>query len=357
MAYGSIMSISNDSSEFNNAILKITGPKAGSTVTVTQGSTVINAIEDNGVWTAEVGKGNWAVDVVGDSSAVGETIEVTKNGLYETIVVFPTSVFNNNSWVTISQVSKAGKASQYWAVGDAKEITPKTKEIPFINFSIGSRKTFVFIIGINHNAELEGNNLIHLGCFRDMLNEDRYTMRFCLIQNEDNMFGTHTPYAKDFIMSWVEDDGGPNNKGGWKQSFVRMYSDTQLIKKFFPDDFLSVTRKAKKYTDNVGNGTGSVASNITATEDWFCIPAPKELGLSTSFCNFYEVNYQAIYKYFETGDKAAMFTQINSGRSSRYWLRSPVYNNKNLFNCVDVNGAVSTEISDISLGYFYIFFV
>ena len=357
MAYGSIMSISNESSEFNNAILKITGPKAGSTVTITQGSTVINTIEDNGVWTAEVGKGSWVVGVVGDSSAVGETVEVTKNGLYETIVVFPTNVFNDNSWVTISQVSKAGKARQYWAVGDAKEIIPKTKEIPFINFSIGSRKTFVFIIGMNHNSELEGNNLIHLGCFRDMLNEDVYTSRFCLIQNENDMFGTRTAYSKDFIMSWVGDYGGPNNKGGWKQSFVRMYSDTQFIKRFFPDDFLSVARKAKKYTDNIGNGTGSVASNVTATEDWFCIPAPRELGLSTSYCNSYEVNYQAIYKYFETGNKTAMLAQIDLGKSGAYWLRSPVYNSKNLFNYVKENGKVSTIISDTSLGYFYIFFI
>lgn len=357
MAYGSIMSISNDSSEFNNAILKITGPKAGSTVTVTQGSTVINAIEDNGVWIAEVGKGSWIVGVVGDSSAVGETVEVTKNGLYEAIVVFPTNVFNNNSWVTIGQISKAGKASQYWAIGDAKEITPKTKKIPNVNFSIGSRKTFVFIIGINHNAELEGDNLIHLGCFRDTLNENEYTSRFCLIQNEDGIYKTRTSYTKDFIMSWVEDLGGPNNDGGWNDSFVRRYSDFYFIEQFFPDDFLAVTRKAKKYTDNVGNGTGSVASNVTATEDWFCIPAPRELGLSTSFCNSYEANYQTVYKYFESGNKTSMLTQIDLGKSGAYWLRSPVYNSKNLFNYVDENGYASAIIADTSLGYFYIFFV
>lgn len=357
MAYGSIMSISNDSSEFNNAIIKITGPKAGSTVTVTQGSTVINAIEDNGVWTAGVGKGSWVVGVVGDSSAVGETVEVTKSGLYEAIVVFPTNVFNNNSWVTISQVSKVGKAAQYWAVGDAKEITPKTKKIPNVNFSINIKKTFVFIIGINHNAELEGNNLIHLGCFRDALNEDQYTSRFCLIQNENNMFKTRTQYTKDFIMSWVEDLGGPNNDGGWKDSFVRNYSDFYFIEQFFPDDFLAVTRKAKKYTDNVGNGTGSIVSNVIVTEDWFCIPAPKELGYSTPLCNAYEANYQAVYKYFESGNKTNMLTQIDLGQSGAYWLRSPVHNSKNLFTYVKENGYVSSTFSDTSLGYFYIFFV
>mgnify|MGYP004478694613 CR=1 FL=1 len=357
MAYGSIMSISNDSSEFNNAILKITGPKAGSTVTVTQGSTVINAIEDNGVWTAEVGKGIWVVGVVGDSSAVGETVEVTKNGIYETVVVSPTSVFNDNSWVTISQVSKAGKASQYWAVGDAKKVVPKETDIPFINFLWGNTEAYVFIIGINHNADLEGANLIHLGCFRNTLQNTNYTKHFCLIQNVNNVYKTECQYTKDFIMSYVVDYGGKNNIGGWKKSNVRTYADSQVINRIFPDDLLAVTRTAKKYTDNVGNGTGAIASNVTATEDWFCIPSPRELGLSTSYCNYNEVNYQSIYKYFESGNRTTMFGQNTIGGPYYYWLRSPVYNNKTEFNCVDGNGRTSTYGSDRSLGLFFILFV
>lgn len=357
MSYGSVMSISNDSSEFNNAILKITGPKTGSTVTVTQGSTVITAIEDNGVWTAEVGKGSWVVGVVGDSSAVGETVEVTKIGLYETIVVFPTSIFNDNSWATISQISKAGKASQYWAVGDGKKVVPKEKDIPFINFLWGNKEAYVFIIGINHNADLEGANLIHLGCFRNTLENTNYTQHFSLIQNANSMYGAQSEYTKDFIMGYTVNQGGAENVGGWKGSNVRFYADFYVIKRIFPDDLLAVTRKAKKYTDNVGNNTGAVASNVTATEDWFCIPSPRELGLSISYCNYNEANYQSIYKYFESGNRTTMFGQNDIGGPYSYWLRSPVYNNKTEYNCVDTNGRAATQSADRSLGLFFILFV
>ena len=56
MSYGSIMANFVEDSQFDNALIKITGPKVGSTVTVTQGSTVITATESNAVWTAKVGR-------------------------------------------------------------------------------------------------------------------------------------------------------------------------------------------------------------------------------------------------------------------------------------------------------------
>lgn len=153
MAYGSIMSISNDSSEFNNAILKITGPKAGSTVTVTQGSTVINAIEDNGVWTAEVGKGSWVVK----SGNRSTTVQAELSKVYE-VVLKMIGTLNETSWKEISQLSASGKASTYWAVGDCKEIVLNgcIGTLTLSNYSV-----CVYIIGINHFPSIEGRNLIH----------------------------------------------------------------------------------------------------------------------------------------------------------------------------------------------------
>lgn len=63
------------------------------------------------------------------------------------------------TWEEISYVSQNNLAEEWgWKVGDAKEI--------ILNGTVGALtldnyQTYAYIIGINHNAELEGNNLIH----------------------------------------------------------------------------------------------------------------------------------------------------------------------------------------------------
>ncbi len=199
MAYGSIMSISNDSSEFNNAILKITGPKAGSTVTVTQGSTVINAIEDNGVWTAEVGKGSWVVGCDG----VTETVVIDNNKAYEIKLLVPDKILENNNWTTIKKVSSSGNASQYWSIGDTKNIilNGAALGITLNNLSIN-----VFIIGIDHNSRYEGVNKIHfqIGKINNVL---------------VGLFYNSSVYGKGGQMNTTQ-----SNSGGWESSYMRNYS-------------------------------------------------------------------------------------------------------------------------------------
>ena len=63
------------------------------------------------------------------------------------------------TWEEISYISSNGLAGEYgFQVGDAKAIT--------LNGTVGALTldnylTYAFIIGINHNAAVEGNNLIH----------------------------------------------------------------------------------------------------------------------------------------------------------------------------------------------------
>ena len=72
--------------------------------------------------------------------------------------VHVSSVVNENSLETISEVSQAGQAANYWNVGDTKTIV--------INGTVGAT-TFsnlsvdVFILGFNHNSAIEGTNTIH----------------------------------------------------------------------------------------------------------------------------------------------------------------------------------------------------
>ena len=71
---------------------------------------------------------------------------------------------NEYTWEEIDYISSNGLAGEYgFQVGDAKAIT--------LNGTVGSLaldnyQTYAYIIGINHNAELEGNNLIHFSLRR-----------------------------------------------------------------------------------------------------------------------------------------------------------------------------------------------
>ena len=80
-------------------------------------------------------------------------------------VSFISNTLNDNSWSVISSASSAGTASSHWSVGDCKEIK--------LNGTIGTetvsnKSVYVFILGFNHNASVEGNG-ISFGCFKTAL--------------------------------------------------------------------------------------------------------------------------------------------------------------------------------------------
>ena len=82
------------------------------------------------------------------------------------------TTLENNSWATIHELSQKGYAQSIWSVGDTKSVilngtvrcrvgtssSSSTTDymIPYTNATIDA-----FILGFNHNAENEGNNLIH----------------------------------------------------------------------------------------------------------------------------------------------------------------------------------------------------
>lgn len=153
MAYGSIMSISNDSSEFNNAIIKITGPKTGSTVTVTQGSVVITAKEDNGVWTAEVGKGSWVVGCTVSGFTDTKTVIIDNCKIYNVVLEFLPDNLDDASWEQISSARKSGVIKNFYSVGDCKKITLNGNRVVYHNYECGKYdfSCYVVLVDINNS--------------------------------------------------------------------------------------------------------------------------------------------------------------------------------------------------------------
>lgn len=96
---------------------------AGATVTATLENTTVTATADeNGIATLILEKaGVWTVTATLDGKTATTEVDVSLSVTANLIFVDP--VLENNSWETISEIAREGKASQYWNVGDTKPIT------------------------------------------------------------------------------------------------------------------------------------------------------------------------------------------------------------------------------------------
>lgn len=157
-------------------------------------------------------------------------------------------VLNNNSWETISKISQAGLAAQYWNVGDTKDIV--------INGTVG-RTTFTnltvqaFIIGIDHNSAREGQHLIHFQIGK--IGEK-------LVGLVDGDYGDYTYSNGAFTMYKLN-----TNSGGWNNSHMRKpvlgsnstsatSPTANTLLAALPADLRAVMKPATKYSDNTGGG-------------------------------------------------------------------------------------------------------
>lgn len=77
------------------------------------------------------------------------------------------------------------------------------------------------------------------------------------------------------------------NAGGWKDSYMRKTvlgnsgtptsPPANSLLAALPSDLRAVMKPITKYTDNVGNDTGNVESNVTATTDYLVLYAEFEV--------------------------------------------------------------------------------
>ena len=266
---------------------------------------------------------------------------------------------SNSSWDDIKAISDAGTAASYFAPGDTKSIT--------LNGTVGTLalnnlQVDAFILGINHNASREGSNRIHwaIGKISGAL------IALC----DSNYNNGYEDGRKAFNMNhW-----GNWNRGGWKGCDLRYdilgstnkapsgygsaaqtnrvgYDPTNYdivnspvantLAAAFPKEVRKVLKTVTKYTDNVGNGSGDTAGNVTTSVDYFFLLAEKEVyGGSRTYANSYEGNYQEQYAYFKAGNSKVI--NKHNARTTAVWgpLRSPRYNYTHYFSALGSGGSV-----------------
>lgn len=266
------------------------------------------------------------------------------------------SVLAENSAATIRYIADNDLGESYWAVGD-------TYPVP-LNGTVGTKTydnvtVWAYILGFNHNPEVEGEHLIHFGGFKTAQTGG---VDICLVDSHYN--SDSTGGVKWFNMNH---SSTTTNLGGWKGCDMRYdilgstdtnngeptttcatdpVSDTLMAA--FPADLRAVMRPATKYTDNTGGGSNN-ASYVTATQDYMPLLAEFEVQGERTYANSAEQNYQTQYAYYANGNSKVKYKQSSTGSAARWWCRSPNASSGARF--CDVNAVGSADSSNANCSY------
>ena len=235
---------------------------AGASVTLKKGGTTIATKTSNGTAVFTVTEtGTYTVEATKSGQTTSGSVNVVSGTTAYTLTLsFVSSTLNDNEWSTIKSVSDAGQGANYWSIGDCKEIT--------LNGTVGALtlsnySTYVYIIGFNHNASVEGTNRIHFQLAKTALSGG-------------------TDIALYDASAGFEMNTNDTNSGGWSASNMRKsvcgtslssYSGTILA--VIPAALRTVLKSVTKYTNNTGNS--SAASAVTATTDYFFLLSEYEV--------------------------------------------------------------------------------
>ncbi len=208
------------------------------------------------------------------------------------------AALNSMSWADINTVCQAGKASEYWSVGDTKNITLSTGE-----------DITVRIEDFNHDTLTSGGKAPVTFGMVDCLNETR-------AMNTSN-----------------------TNNGGWGSSKMREFMSTLLSQ--LPRDLQNVIKSVTKTTS-----AGNTSTSLTTTNDKLWL------------FSYTEVNFPDNASYSPGGEGSAypLFISNSSrvkkvnGSAYSWWLRSPFVSNTAGFDSVYSNGYYNYYYASYSYG-------
>lgn len=348
-------------------VVGLAGTQKQVAIVVQSGYGYLAAISSNHeVVTAGVTGSNVTLTLVGGGSA---TVTVMLVGNYQAsaqisvAAAYAYSVLADNTPAQIRYIADNDLGANYWAVGD-------TYPVP-LNGTVGTVQydnltVWAYILGFNHNPEVEGEHLIHFGGFKTAQTDG---VDICL--DDSHYLDNSSSGAKWFNMNHSSN----TNSGGWKGCDMRYdilgSTDTNngeptntcatdpvsgTLMAAFPADLRAVMRPATKYTDNTGGG-GDTASYVTATQDYMPLLAEFEVQGARKYANSTEQNYQTQYAYYANGNSKVKYRQTSTGSAANWWCRSPIASYSPGFCSVAAGGGADAGYANRSLGVSPAFFI
>ena len=276
------------------------------------------------------------------------------------------------TWADISNISASGQAANIFAIGDTKAVHLKG--------TVGTLELdatyYVYILGFNHNSEVEGNG-IHFGTFKSDASNG---IDLCLVDSKYT--NSSTDGTKYFNMNhwghsnyggWAgcdmrydilgSTDKAPSGYGAAKTTSVVGYDPSNTcattpvagtLMAALPADLRAVMKPMTKYSNNTGN-SGDTEEKVTVTTDYLPLLAEFEIFGARTYANSYEQNKQKQYDYFAAGNSKKKYRHSSTGQAARWRERSAYYDYSGSFCSVNTNGNVYLNNADDAYGVAPIF--
>ena len=227
-----------------------------------------------------------------------------------------------HTWAEISAISEAGDAENYFSVGDTKAVT--------VNGNIGdaaiSGTYLVYIIGFDHNRELEGTG-IHFGTFKtaDDSRKDIFVIKAQVCQKGYNNYGGWI--GSDIRYATLgSTDVAPSGYGSSIDTDRTGYDATEncattpvanTFMAALPADLRAVMKPMTKYS-SIG---GVTEEKVTASVDYLPLLASYEIFGRINWGNSYEPNKQQRYEYYAEGNTTLKY-DLSTDKVGYWWTRS-----------------------------------
>lgn len=303
----------------------------GATVTATLGGKTVTGVSSGGQVRLKIPQeGKWTV-----SATSGMLVSVPQEiSVPATIdIALVAQELNDTSWAAIKQVSDAGKGTDFWSIGDCKQITMNGKVSD--GLTLTNYSAWVYIIGFNHNAEREGNGIAFQG--------------FKATKNGTPVCLTDSSYNSNKSSgTWFNMNNANTNAGGWQASLMRK-NVMPLIKAAFPADLQAVIKTSTIYTDNAG-GQPQTLPELTATQDDVFLLAEYEIFGTRSYANNKEANYLKQYAYYAAGNSKVKYRHNATSAAAYWWERSPYSGISDRFCIVNTTGGATNGGAGFSRG-------
>ena len=234
-------------------------------------------------------------DVQGVTYNGVEVQSITYNGVEVWSAIKPS--LKDNTPAQIQYAAQHDLAASLWDIGDYFEMTLNGNwQCTDNTITLNNYVIRCVLIGINHNADKEGNHMLH----------------FLMGKNTNNV---------DVAFYYSKMYAGPGGVVAWQSCSMRTITMANLYNKIIPSNWRAVIKPCTKYTDNTG-GEADDASRVTATSDNCFLLAEYEIYGSRKYANSAEQNYQKQYAYYANGNSKVRYKHDSPTTSDHVWSRS-----------------------------------
>lgn len=309
--------------------------------------------------------GEWKVKVEinhpdSDNDIFEDSVVVDSIGIFY-ISLFSEAVseggINNDDWGTIKDVTDDGTASSYYSIGDVKEIQLKGGTFGRLLIPEGY-KLYAFVIGIDHNAGVEGSGITFQFGYR--LETSPFAVAFV-----DDYYNIDAETRPTYMFRMNESS---DVHSGWKDCFARnsLLSTTGSYSLYplLPDDLKSVMSTKNLYTDNstISAVEDISPTDVSRTDDYLFLLSEYEIFGTILNSNPYEKDMQKQYAYYKTYSKRKYkhnSSNINNPEPCGYWTRSKGYSENGHPYCMVSDRSESSKLKDCiySEGFAPAFFI